>query len=85
MKIERWFKRAKVGSKSKRYKLHVNPELGEILTKGKVNRIQKLRKELKLDIELIKDDKLPPEAFQIFSPDENADVTGLFGRTKNKQ
>jgi hypothetical protein len=37
-----------------------------------------------LDIELIKDDKLPAEAFQVFSPDENADVTGLFGRTKNK-
>jgi ribonuclease G len=84
MKIERWFKRAKVGSKSKRYKLYVNPELGEILTSRKVNRIQTLHKELRLDIELIKDEKLPAEGFRVFSVDEDLDVTDLFGRLKNK-
>jgi len=83
MKIERWFKRAKVGSKNKRYKLFVNPELCEILINGKVNRIQKLHKELKLDIELIKDEKSPPERFQVFSVEEKKDVTDLFGRVKS--
>ena len=85
MKIERWFKRAKVGSKSKRYKLYVNPELGEILTNRKLNRIQKLHKELRLDIELIKDERLSTETFQVFSADEDKDVTDLFGKVKNKQ
>jgi ribonuclease G len=84
MKIERWFKRAKVGSKSKRYRLYVNPELGDILTRRKVNRIQKLHKELKLDIELIKDEKLPAERFKVFSADEDLDVTELYGIAKNR-
>ena len=85
MKIERWLKRAKVGSKSKRYKLHVNPELGEILAQGKVNRIQKLNKELRLDIRLVKDERFPAERFQVFSADDDTDVTDLFGRVKSKQ
>lgn len=84
MKIERWFKRAKVGSKSRGYKLFVHPELSKIIMHGKVNRIQKLHKELKLDIELIKDEKLPPEKFQVFSVDENVDVTDLFERVKSR-
>ncbi len=84
MKIERWFRRAKVGSKSKRYKLYVNPELGEILVNGKMNRIQKLHKELKLNIELARDDKLPTEKFQVFSVDEDMDVTDLYQRVKSK-
>jgi len=83
MKIERWFKRAKVGSKSKRYKLFVNPELGKILMNGKENRIHKLHKELKLDIELVKDEKLPAERFCVFSVDEDMEVTDLFGRVKS--
>ncbi len=78
MKIERWFKRAKVGSKWKRYKLFVNPELSKILMDGKINRIQKLNKELKLNIELMKDEGLPPEGFKVFSEDEGADVTERF-------
>jgi ribonuclease G len=84
MKIERWFRRAKVGSRSKRYRLFVNPELSKILMDGKINRIQKLRKELKLDIEVAKDEKLATEGFRVFSVDENRDVTDLFGRVKSK-
>jgi len=83
MKIERWFKRAKVGSKTKRYKLFVNPELCEILMNGRMNRIQKLHRELKLDIELIEDEKLPTERFQVFSVDEKKDVTDLFEKVKS--
>jgi len=84
MKIERWFKRAKVGSKSRRYKLFVSPELGKILMNGKENRIHKLHKELKLDLELVKDEKLPTEEFQVFSVDEDMEVTDLFERVKNQ-
>ncbi|MFQ6002282.1 MAG: ribonuclease E/G [Candidatus Zixiibacteriota bacterium] len=84
MKIERWFRRAKVGSKSKKYKLLVNPELSKILMDGKINRIQKLHKELKLDIELVKDEKLPTERFQVFSVDKDMDVTNLFQSVKSR-
>ena len=85
MKIERWFKRAKVGSKSKRYKLFVHPELSKILTDGKMNRIQKLDKELNLGIKLVKDEALPPETFRVFSEDEGLDVTDLFKGQKSKE
>ena len=78
MKIERWFRRAKVSSKSKRYKLFVNPELSKILMEGKMNRIQKLEKELKLEIKLIEDKQLILESFKVFSEDERLDVTELF-------
>jgi len=61
-----------------------NPELGEILASRKANRIQTLHKELKLDIELIKDEKLPAERFKVFSADEDMDITELYGIAKNK-
>jgi ribonuclease G len=85
MKIERWFKRAKVGSKSKRYKLFVHPDLSKILMYGKMNRIQKLNKELSLEIKLIPDEVLPPETFKVFSEDERVDVTNLFKGQKSKE
>jgi hypothetical protein len=78
MKIERWFRRAKVGSKSKKYRLLVNPELSKVLMDGKINRIRNLNRELRLDIELVKDERLPHESFKVFSEDEGLDVSELF-------
>lgn len=85
MKIERWFRRAKVSSKSKRYKLFVNPELSKILMGGKMDRIQKWNKELKLEIALVKDERLTPENFRVFSEDEGLDLTELFKGQKTRE
>lgn len=74
-KIERWFRRAKVRSVEKRYKLLVSSEVYRILTEGKESRIKKLSKLLRLEIIPEKDESLPVDEFKVFSIDEEAEVT----------
>jgi ribonuclease G len=79
MKIERWFRRAKVGVGCKNYRLVVHPEVAQILGDGKASRLNKLSKELKLDIRLLQDQELPSDQFKVFDSDQNMDVTDMFG------
>ena len=74
-KIERWFRRAKVRSVEKSYKLLVSSEVYRILTEGKESRIKKLNKMLRLEITAEKDESLPIDEFKVFSIDEEAEVT----------
>lgn len=78
MKIERWFKRAKVGSECRDYRLLVSPDLATILEKAKDNRIRKLSKKLKLNIELVKDESLSSDKFRVFDLDQQMEVTEVF-------
>jgi hypothetical protein len=78
MKIERWFKRAKVGSECRNYRLLVSPDLATILEKAKDNRIRKLSKKLKLDIELVKDESLSSDKFRVLDLDQQMEVTEVF-------
>ena len=78
MKIERWFKRAKVGAKCKNYRLMVHPDVMQILEDGKENRIRKLGKKLKLNIELVKEEGLPSDEFRVFDLDQQREVTDMF-------
>jgi len=78
MKIERWFKRARVGSGCRNYRLVVHPDVAQILGDGKAGRIRKLSKELKLDIELVKDEDLPSDEFKVFDLDQKMEVTEVF-------
>lgn len=82
MKIERWFKRAKVGAKGRRYQLLVHSDVAQIFEDGKASRISKLSKELNLDIELVKDEDLPPDQFKVFDLDQNMEVTAVFRAKK---
>jgi ribonuclease G len=77
-KIERWFKRAKVGSSGRRYRLIVNPQLGQVLGNRQENRLEKLSRELKLNVELIEEPTLPVDQYKIFSLEEGVDVTERF-------
>jgi len=78
MKIERWFKRAKVGAGCRNYRLMVHPQVAKILGDGKADRIRKLSKELKLDIELVKNDDLSSKEFKIFDLNQELEVTDMF-------
>jgi ribonuclease G len=76
-KIERWFKRARVLTVDREYKLILSQELFKILVEGRKSRIKKLQKELKIKIETIKDSSLPPEGYRILTT-EDLDVTDKF-------
>jgi ribonuclease G len=82
MKIERWFKRARVGTKSKNYRLLVHPDVTQIFEQGKANRIRQLSKELDLGIELVKDEDLPLDKFKVFDLDQKLEVTDTFRSKK---
>jgi ribonuclease G len=79
MKIERWFRRAKVGVGCKNYRLVAHPDVAQVLGDGKASRLHKLSRELKLDIELLQDQELPSDQFKVFDLDQNMDVTDMFG------
>ena len=76
-KIERWFKRVKVLSVEREYKLILSKELFNILTEGRKSRIRKLQKELRLDIEVTQNPSFPPEGFRVLTPDD-LDITDKF-------
>ncbi len=76
-KIERWFKRTKVLLVEREYKLILSEELFKILAGGRKNRIRKLQRELRLDIETTRDPSLPPEGYRILTK-EDLDVTDKF-------
>lgn len=77
VKIERWFKRVKVLSVQKEYKLFVSPDLAKILTEGRKSRIKNLEKELKLKIGVEENDEIPPDSFKVFT-DDDLEVTDKF-------
>ncbi len=82
MKIERWFKRAKVGAKCKNYRLLVHPDVVQFFGEGKASRIRKLSKELGLNIEVVKEEKLPLDHFKVFDLEMRAEITDMFKSKK---
>jgi ribonuclease G len=82
MKIERWFKRAKVGAKCKNYRLLVHPDMAQVFGEGKANRMRKQSKELGLNIDVVKDEDLPRDQFKVFDLDSKTEVTNVFKSKK---
>jgi ribonuclease G len=81
-KIERWFKRAKVGTKYKNYRLMVHPDVAQVLEDPKENRLRKLSKGLKLAIEVVKNEDLQSNEFRVFDLDQQMEVTETFKSKK---
>lgn len=77
-KIERWFQRAHAGSKMKKYRLILNPEMAERMTQSDSNIFKRLSKYHRFKIELETDDGLSPENYRVISLDDSLDVTDLF-------
>ncbi|EQB63404.1 MAG: Ribonuclease, Rne/Rng family [candidate division Zixibacteria bacterium RBG-1] len=78
VKIERWFRRARVGSEERRYKLILSPGLYVIFTQNDSERLRRLNKELRMEIQVEKDESLRPDQFKVYSPTEDAEVTQRF-------
>jgi ribonuclease G len=78
VKIERWFSRATLGSKSKSYQLIANPQVGELLLAGNPTRLRNLERNSKLKINLIIDTSLHPELFKVIDMATEVDVTEKF-------
>lgn len=74
-KIERWFNRAKVDRRFKKYSLSVNPMLAEMLLTGDINRINKMMRVYGFKISLIRDTTLPVQEFRVFDANGNKDLT----------
>ena len=77
-KIERWFKRARAGSAARSFKLIIHPYLAEAVADGAGNRIARLSRNLKLDIDVIRDTFTPPDRFRVLEADSKKEVTELF-------
>ncbi len=74
-KIERWFNRAKVDGKFKKFSLVVNPVLAETLISNGINRIGKVMKVHGFKINLVRDTTIPIQEFRVFDAADNAELT----------
>ena len=78
LKIERWLKRFRAGSRDRRLILFVNPELAEFLKSGRDNRIFKWTMRYMVKIDLQNDIDLSLEEFRVISKKKNMDITDKF-------
>lgn len=77
-KIERWFNRAKVDGRFKRFHLSISPQLAESLVSNGVNRIGKIMKVHGFKINLIRDTTIPIQEFKVFDADGNIELTDIY-------
>jgi len=66
-KIERWFQRARVGSRDRKYRLEVSPEVAEHLRENDSQRLKAIANRCRLRIQLDEDENLDGDRFAVFS------------------
>ncbi len=74
-KIERWFLRAKAGSKYSKFNLVLNPHLAEMMSDNGTNRIERVMKIHKFKINLVRDTTIMAEDYKVFDADTNIEIT----------
>jgi len=77
-KIERWFQRAHVGSKTRKFRLIVNPDIADYMSDPETKILKRISRQSRVKIELVKDDELLPDNYKVVSLDDNMEVTDLF-------
>ncbi len=77
-KIERWFIRARLASDVRNFRLVVHPVEAEHLTKNREERLKRIRKMIKRNIELEVDRLLAPDRFRVFAADDNVELSEMF-------
>jgi ribonuclease G len=77
-KIERWFTRARVDSRFKKYNLVVNPLLAETLIGNNINRVGKIMKMHGFRINLVRDATIPAQDFRVFESEANTELTEAY-------
>lgn len=76
--IERWFNRAKIDTRFKKFNLAVNPNLAEALLGNGVNRINKIMRVHRFKINLVRDTTIPAQEFQVYDADTNDNITDTY-------
>jgi ribonuclease G len=78
VKIERWFNRAKIDSRFKKFHLAVNPHLADSLISDGINRINKIMKIHGFKINLIRDATIPVQEYKVFDGEKNTELTDAY-------
>ena len=78
MKIDRWFQRAKAGTRTRKFQLIVHPDVAKHLQDRESNIIKRISRQLRFKIEIIEDRSLNPENYKVISLDDNLEVTDLY-------
>jgi ribonuclease G len=66
-KIERWFQRARISSRDRKFRLEVNPVVAEHLSENNNQRLKAIGDRSRLRVQLIENDQLPADRFEVFS------------------
>ncbi len=77
-KIERWFQRARVGSRDRKFRLEVNPAVAEHLGENNGQLIRAIENRCRLRIQLEENDQLEADQFEVFSVRRKRYVTDRF-------
>jgi ribonuclease G len=78
VKIERWFNRAKIDSRFKKFYLAVNPILADSLISDGTNRVHKIMKMHGFKINLIRDTTIPVQEYKVFEAENNTELTEAY-------
>jgi ribonuclease G len=76
--IERWFNRAKVDGRFKKYNLVVNPMMADSLVENGTNRINKVMKLHRFKINLVRDTTIPIQEFKVYDAVDNTELTDTY-------
>ncbi|MEE2708792.1 MAG: hypothetical protein VYA69_04270 [Gemmatimonadota bacterium] len=76
--IGRWLKRAKPTLRERRVKLSVHPSVGLLLAENGNEKLESLRTEHKIKIDLTEDPFLHAEEYRMFSVKRDIDITDEF-------
>ena len=77
-KIERWFQRAKADGSLKSFHLAVSPLMAEAMSDNGSNRIERLMKNYKFRINLVRDTTIPIQEYKIYNAENNQEITAKF-------
>ena len=77
-KIERWFQRAKADGSLKSFHLAVSPLLAEAMSDNGSNRIERLMKNYKFKINLVRDTTIRIQEYKIYNAENNQEITAKF-------
>ncbi|UCG61538.1 MAG: Rne/Rng family ribonuclease [Candidatus Zixiibacteriota bacterium] len=77
-KIERWFTRAHADRKFKKFHLAISPHLADAMTNNGANRVARMMKIHKFEINVVRDTAVPLQDFKVFSADNNEDITDKY-------
>lgn len=77
-KIERWFQRARADGKLKMFHLAINPLLAEAMTGNGINRLDRVMKNFKFRINLVRDTTIPIQEYKIYNAENNEEITEKF-------